>query len=169
MIGPPRSPTAWHLDLAAAKSEGRGLLEKLREMLVAEMEIEAARVGAHARVVPAEKAIERQTGLLRRKVPARLVDGLLERQRQAADIAAARPADAVDQPGRRLSLQARPRLLPKDPLDLRQRRQRVKQTGHEAEADPASIGHQLERRIMGVGDMNLAVADYAVTRILKPR
>ena len=62
------------LDLAAAKSEGRGLLEKLREMLVAEMEIEAARVGAHARVVPAEKAIERQTGLLRRKVPARLVD-----------------------------------------------------------------------------------------------
>ena len=62
------------LDLAAAKSERRGLLEKLREMLVAEMEIEAARVGAHARVVPAEKAIERQIGLLRRKVPARLVE-----------------------------------------------------------------------------------------------
>ena len=58
-----------------------------------------------------------------------------------ADIAAARPADAMDQPGRRLALEARPRLLPEDPLDFRQRRQRVKQAGHEAEADPASIGH----------------------------
>ena len=95
----------------------------------------------------------------------RLGQGTVRTQERAA----ARPADAVDQPGRRLSLQARPRLLAKDPFDLRQRRQRVKQTGHEAEADPASIGHQLERRIMSVGDMNLTVADYAVTCILKPR
>ena len=99
------------LDLEAAVSLRRSLGEEPCVVLVAEMEIETARIGAHPRIVSAEEAIERQARLLCREVPAGLVDRLLERQGHAPDIAAARPPDAMDEAGRRLAFEAGPRLL----------------------------------------------------------
>ena len=127
------------LDLEAAVALRRSLGEEPCVVLVAQVEIETARIGAHPRIVSAEEAIERQARLLCGKVPAGLIDRLLERQGHPPDIATARAPDAMDEAGGRLTFEAGPRLFQENPFDFLKRRQRMEEAGKEAEAGASII------------------------------
>src|SRR5665213_3067678 len=108
------------------------------------MKIEAAGVGAHPRIGAAEKAIQRQSRLLRGEIPQRLVDRLAETVRQCARVAAARAQHAMDHAEGRLATQTRKRLGTKGTLQFGTIRQRIEQAEEKAEAGQAGIGAQLQ-------------------------
>ena len=135
------------LDLEGAVADRVGMAEERGEVVVAEMEVEARRIGADTVTAAAEQAMERQVDLLGGKVPQRHLDRLVEGQAEAALVAAARAVDAMDEGDRRLALEAGPHLA-------RRRRARSrpragsgwKRRCDEAEAAPALLVDQLQRR-----------------------
>ena len=67
-----------------------------------------------------------------------------------------------------LPLEPRPGLGPKAPLDLGERRQRVKEAPEEPKPHRSVLADQLERRRMQLIDLHLAVADDAIAQKLEP-
>ena len=70
------------------------------------MVVEARRIGLDPIAAAAQKLVQRQADLLGRQVPERDLQRFLERQGEAALVAAARAADPIDQRHRRLSLES---------------------------------------------------------------
>ena len=150
------------LDLEGGVADRVGVPEQLDEGVVGEMEVEPAGIGGDAIAAAAEVAPEGKAHFLGGEVPQRLLQGFVEGQREAALVAAARTADAVDERRRRLAVEAAPSLAQEHALDLGLVGQRHEQSLDEAEPDLAGVGDQLERRQIDVVGAHLAVADHPV-------
>src|SRR3546814_11361653 len=84
--------------------------EQRAEILVGQMEIEPARIGADAVAPRAQHLPQRQAGRLRRQIPYRLLQRFLERHAHPTNLAAARPADPVRERERDLAFERGPGL-----------------------------------------------------------
>ena len=157
------------LDLERAVAEGVGIAEELGELVVAQMEIEARGISAHAVAPAAEEAVKRQVHLLSGKVPQRNLQGYLERLAGPDPVTSARAIDAMDEGHRQLALQMRPDLCLEDAVELLECWQGAVPALHEAETASPLLIKQLDRSEVGVFDPDLAIADHAVASKLETR
>ena len=111
--------------LKAAIADRVGVGEEADEIVVGQVEVEAAGIGADLVATGAEQFVERQVSAWRRD-PRRDLQGLVERQGEGPLIAAARPVTWCASRGV-LAFDARPDFGFKDAVDLGLVGQRVEQ------------------------------------------
>ncbi len=157
------------LDLEGREPEIGGAREEGGEGAVVHVEIEAGGVDGHAFAGAAEKAGQRQPGLLGGEIPQRDLQRLAEAVIGVAPVAAAGAFDPVDDLAGHLALEARPDRGGEDALQLGLRGICLPQGVGEAEAGATAAILQFQREAVEGIEAHLAVADHAVAAKLEAR
>jgi hypothetical protein len=141
--------------------------EELGELDVAQVEIEAGRICAHAVAPAAEQAMKGKARLLGSQIPQGDLDCFVEGQTEGALVASAWPADTMHKAERWLTLNGRPDLAREDAIDFVKGGKRKEQALNEAKPSLAAFVNEFESGNVNIVRPNLAVANDPVSRKLE--